>query len=163
MMELLQGVRKLEFDRADLHRQQPKPEPQVRAHPAADPAMGSADPLTTHTATVRNHWFDHGIGKKLQRRIRAGKYPIEAQLDLHGFRQQAALHQLDDFLRGVQGGQRSLVLVIHGKGNRSRSQAKLRPLVRQRLLLHSRVLGYCPAQPVHGGSGASYVLLKSST
>ena len=100
--------------------------------------------------------------KKLKQRIRMGQLPIDAILDLHGYRQQQALEALRSFVQEALRIDARLLLIIHGKGFRSESQAVLRPLVQHWLAEQSMVLAYCPAQPADGGSGASYVYLKKS-
>ena len=69
-----------------------------------------------------------------------------------------ALRQFfDDALqRGLR-----LVIIIHGQGYRSKSDAVLKPLVQRWLASQTQVLAWCPAQPRDGAAGASYVYLRS--
>ena len=104
--------------------------------------------------------FDNGIQKKLERKIRRGQLAIQDHLDLHGYTQKEAIAALEEFPHRAVTAEFKLLVIIHGKGNRSGSEAVLRPLVRYWLSQQSSVLGWCPAQPKHGGNGASYVYLR---
>ena len=160
-MESLQGVRRLKFDRVDLHRQRPKPKP--RARPQSSPSTPAQSPNKSpwSDTAVSDSYFRHGLSKKLQRGIRQGKYDIDAVLDLHGYRQHQAIRELDSFLQQALAAHMTMLLVIHGKGYRSQSDAVLRPLVQNWLMQQPMVMAYCHAQPRDGGNGASYVYLKS--
>ena len=100
------------------------------------------------------------IQKKLERKIRRGQLAIQDHLDLHGYTQKEAIAALEEFPHRAVTAEFKLLVIIHGKGNRSGSEAVLRPLVRYWLSQQSSVLGWCPAQPKHGGNGASYVYLR---
>ena len=97
------------------------------------------------------------------RRLRRGEYPQEARLDLHGCTVDEARTLLTGFLaRARQRGARC-VLVVHGKGFRSPGHAPvLKPRVAYWLAHAPEVTAYVSAQPVDGGTGALYVLLKRS-
>lgn len=102
-------------------------------------------------------------------RLRRGKIPIEARLDLHGMGQIQAYDALASFiLRAVSQRKRSL-LIITGKGGRGRvsddaeSIGVLRRKVPQWLndpALSPYILQTQMAQPKDGGEGALYVLLR---
>ncbi len=55
-----------------------------------------------------------------------------------------------------------MILIIHGQGYRSQSEAVLKPMVQRWLSEQSLVLAWCPANPRDGAGGASYVYLRSS-
>ena len=105
--------------------------------------------------------FSPGIQKKLQRKIRQGQLSIEDRLDLHGYNQNQAIAALGRFLDQALAAGFRMLIIIHGKGSRSDSDAVLKPLVRHWLAGRSSVLGWCPAQPQHGGEGACYVYLRT--
>lgn len=99
-------------------------------------------------------------------RLRKGRYPIDAVLDLHGLTQEKALIQLQQFLAQHLALGSRCVLIITGKGARS-SQAG--GVLRSQLpnwlnlpQLRPAILAMTPAQPRDGGSGAFYVLLRRS-
>jgi len=59
------------------------------------------------------------IGPEVVRKLRRGVWAIQAQLDLHGLRRDAARERLSDFLRAAGIERLRCVRVIHGKGNGS--------------------------------------------
>lgn len=107
-------------------------------------------------------FFNHpGLQEKVRKRLRTGKIPLEARLDLHGKTIVQAAGQLDAFLRQAQQDQMRCVLVIHGRGYRSQdNQPVLKAQVNHWLREHPAVLAFASAQPQHGGVGAVYVLLR---
>ena len=156
---LVQGVRRLQNDRINVYEQQPRDaRPRPRARPDdAEPAMDSI----SAAAPRREAYFNPGLQKKLQRRIRQGQIRPEASLDLHGCRRHEALQMLESFVdEALRRGWR-MVIVIHGQGFRSQQEAVLKPLVQQWLGNHSQVLAWCPAQARDGAAGASYVYLQT--
>lgn len=161
-MESLGGIRKLKQDRIDPHEDRPKKPARVLSNnPQLDnsryTATGSVPEVTLQS------WFHHGVQKKLQRRIKQAQIPLDATLDLHGYRQKEALHELELFLNYALQHQARMLLIVHGKGYGSNKDPVLRPLLQHWLSEQPAVLAWCPAQPVHGGSGASYVYLKRKT
>jgi DNA-nicking Smr family endonuclease len=86
----------------------------------------------------------------------------ETRIDLHGCRQHEALEALEALLSdALQRGYR-MVLIIHGQGYRSQSDAVLKPLVQRWLAKQPQVLAWCPALARDGAAGASYVYLRNS-
>lgn len=163
LMNSLEGVRRLKCDRVDLHQQRPKAKVRVQRTSSLNKSLSnSIIPVSTESAAVAESFFQPGLSKKLQRSIRSGKQEIDAVIDLHGYRQHQALSELDQFLRQALQHRLKFLLIIHGKGFRSQSDAVLRTLVQRWLLAQPMVLGFCPAQPRDGGYGASYAYLKSS-
>ena len=162
-MDSLEGIRKLEFDRVDLNLQKQKTN--VRLQPAQTfDAQSPINQLDSKAASLpaSEQWFQQGLQKKIQKKIRMGLFQVDASLDLHGYRQQQACYQLRLFLQQSMASGFRFLIIIHGKGSRSGSDARLRPLVQQWLRQQSNVLAFCPAQPRHGGHGASYVYLKNT-
>jgi len=159
----LKGVRPLKQDKVDLYAQKPRNRAISRHQP-----MTPAPLHQVHAAdyslpeSTADSWFHHGLQKKLQKKIRMGLFNIDDILDLHGYRQQRALHELERFLQHALQQRAKLVLIIHGQGFRSHSASVLRPLVQHWLSQQPLVLAYCPAQSKDGGIGASYVYLKNS-
>lgn len=102
------------------------------------------------------------IDRASWRRLKLGRQPIDARLDLHGMTQDQAHLRLERFLADHQKSGARCVLVITGKGGRN-GEAVLRAMVPRWLHeagLRGRVITYTPARPEHGGAGALYVLLK---
>lgn len=104
-----------------------------------------------------------GLQDTVFRKLRRGTYHMSGELDLHGMRSDEAKRAVVRFLaeakdRGWRG-----VRIVPGKGLRSKGDG---PVLKQRLdgWLRQRkdVLAFCSARPEHGGTGAVYVLLKTS-
>ena len=111
-------------------------------------------------AQIDGSFFHSSIPKKLQKKIRQGSMLIDGHLDLHGYNQQQATKELSQFVEHALSVDFQFLIVVHGKGSRSEHQSVLKPLVLHWLAQQSMVLAWCPAQPKHGGSGASYIYLR---
>ena len=95
------------------------------------------------------------------RKLRRGVWAIQAQLDLHGLRRDAARERLGNFLRAAVRDGLRCVRVIHGKGLGSKDrQPVLRGKTRVWLAQRDEVIAFCQARPAEGGGGALVVLLK---
>lgn len=104
-----------------------------------------------------------GLDRRSADRLRRGRLPIEARIDLHGMTQAEAQRALTGFLAASAGEGRRCVLVITGKGRPGEAAGVLRREVPRWLNLppnRERVLGFAEARAQHGGAGALYVLLK---
>lgn len=156
---LMAGVKRLHNDRINVyrHRGHKKFVPRSQDHNAAAPAN-----YPSMSTPARDSHFNSGMQTKLQRRIRQGQIRPEASLDLHGYRQHEAEQALAQFLEHALQRSMRMVIVIHGQGYRSHSDAVLKPLVQRWLANQPGVLAWCPAQPRDGAAGASYVYLRSS-
>lgn len=103
----------------------------------------------------------HGVYKKL----RLGRYDIEARLDLHRMTVKEAREEVFTFLRDSQEYGLRTVLITHGKGQRKPERertAVLKGYVNVWLQALETVQAFHSAQAVHGGTGAVYVLLQKS-
>ena len=105
-----------------------------------------------------------GVDRRLLRRLRRGEYAVQAHLDLHGLRSDEAKVATDAFIRDSQRGGRRCVLIVHGRGLRSKDHV---PVLKEKLVVwlsHGRigkqVLAFATARPHDGGAGAVYVLLR---
>jgi len=113
-----------------------------------------------------------GLEPGISRKIRQGKLDPERVIDLHGYRKQQACVAVESFLEGACRSGARLVLIVTGKGRRSRDMdtdsvparvGVLRDLVRDMLggpALSRLVVGFQAAHSRHGGSGAFYVHLR---
>ncbi len=100
-----------------------------------------------------------GMPSSTLKRLRAGHWPCIAQLDLHGHDRYQAQDALLVFLHHAQR-RGQCVRIIHGKGFGSGGEPVLKRMVRIWLRHHPGILAYCEASPLHGGSGALWVLLR---
>jgi DNA-nicking Smr family endonuclease len=111
-----------------------------------------------------------GLDKASAERLKRGRYPIEARIDLHGMTQDDAHGALGDFIAASARLGRRCVLVITGKGLRRLGDERpdgeigvLRSAVPRWLNEgpnRARILAFATAQPRDGGGGAFYVLLR---
>ncbi|NKB49288.1 MAG: hypothetical protein GKS02_07975 [Alphaproteobacteria bacterium] len=104
-----------------------------------------------------------GVDKRTVERMRRGKLPIDARLDLHGSYQDAAQAELNAFISSCAATGCRTVLVITGKGSVSEGGGVLRRRLPDWLNQPScrpHVLAFAGARPEHGGGGAFYVLLR---
>lgn len=142
-----------------------------RGHPARQPARENAgetpalrkpSPSATHSRPSEPP-LDRlaGVDRASAERLKRGKRPVEARLDLHGMTQSEAHRALAGFVMRSRTAGRRCVLVITGVGRDSGGilrEAVPRWLAEAGLRRH--VLGIAPAQPRHGGHGALYLLLR---
>ncbi len=102
-----------------------------------------------------------GIQQKVQKKLRRGDFPIEEELDLHGYTVNEAKTAIQDFLYECKQQQIRYIRIIHGKGYRSEQKIPvLKTHVAYWLPQHPSVLAFSSAQAKDGGTGAVYVLLK---
>jgi DNA-nicking Smr family endonuclease len=98
------------------------------------------------------------------RRLRRGRLPIDARLDLHGMAVREARTQLELFLRTMRARGERCVLIIHGKGTHSpQGSGVLRGEIAAWLAQSAsseHVAAFATAGEHDGGEGAVYVLLR---
>lgn len=104
-----------------------------------------------------------GLDHRTNERLRRGKMPIEAVLDLHGCRRVEAYEVLKRFLyQSYEDGKRC-VLIVTGKGQRAVGTGVIKQSFPDWIrdpAVAPFILQYYPAKPQHGGAGAFYVLLR---
>jgi DNA-nicking Smr family endonuclease len=106
------------------------------------------------------------LDRRTRGRIARGNAEIEGRLDLHGHRLDEARHRLLDFLNRAQDCEKSLVLVITGKGTVAPKGMERGVLKREVPLwlgsaeFRRLVIGFEEAASRHGGSGALYVRVR---
>ena len=102
-----------------------------------------------------------GIGVEITRRLRAGHWSIQHQLDLHGLRVDEAREALGQFIRQAHKHGLRCVRVVHGKGLGSPGKSPvLKGRVQRWLVQKNEVLAFVQARPAEGGAGALVVLLQ---
>lgn len=103
-----------------------------------------------------------GIGQDVTRKLRAGCWSIQRQLDLHGLRRDEAREALGQFIRLAHRTGLRCVRIIHGKGLSSPGgESVLKALSRHWLARRDAILAFCQAKPHDGGEGALLALLKA--
>jgi len=107
-------------------------------------------------------YSSNGIQPKALKKLRAGKIPIEAHLDLHGLTVDQARQTVSHFIVDCQAINMKCVLIIHGKGSMKKTPL-LKSMLNHWLKQIPDVLAFNSAQIAHGGRGAVYVLIKSKT
>ncbi|OOE41024.1 DNA endonuclease SmrA [Salinivibrio kushneri] len=103
-----------------------------------------------------------GVQDGVFRKLRLGKYDVNARLDLHKMSLEKARDEILRFLKQCQRMDVRTVIIVHGKGKRSNPQAMMKSYVCQWLQQISDVLCYHSALRHQGGTGALYVMIKKS-
>ena len=107
-------------------------------------------------------WKKDGVQHEVFRKLKAGRYPVEGSLDLHGCTVNEARVEMFAFLNlALARGWRSL-LIAHGRGERSATPARIKSRVAHWLEQIPEVIAFHSAQNRHGGTGAVYALLKKT-
>ncbi|MET0379109.1 MAG: DNA endonuclease SmrA [Spongiibacteraceae bacterium] len=107
----------------------------------------------------RRSGVQHGVFRKLKQ----GKYAMDARLDLHRLTVERARDEVFGFIRDALAYDLRNVMIVTGRGNHSQSaEAILKSYVNRWLPDFEEVQAYCSAQPQHGGTGAVYVMLRKS-
>jgi DNA-nicking Smr family endonuclease len=103
-----------------------------------------------------------GVQEGVYRKLRLGKYPIQAKLDLHKRTLKEARDEIVRFLRQCLRMDIRTVIIVHGKGERSNPPAMMKSYAASWLVQISDVQIVHTAQRYHGGTGAVYVMLRKS-
>lgn len=103
--------------------------------------------------------IQHGVYKNL----RLGKYSVDAQLDLHRMTIDQARQALAQFVSDCLSHNIRCALVNHGKGEGRQPQpALLKSCIAHWLPQLDAVMAFHSAQKQHGGTGATYILIRKS-
>ena len=170
-LEEMSGVKPLRREpRERLVKQSIEGDVERRREAATQPLKDKINPLLDEGVDPLDAWYvldfkrpgiQHGVYKKL----RMGRYDIEARLDLHRMTVKQARDEVKQFIdEASKLGLRTL-LILHGKGQRKvekENTAVLKGYVNQWLQQLEMVQAFHSAQPVHGGTGAVYVLLRKN-
>lgn len=104
------------------------------------------------------------LPQRVMRRLAAGDYAVQEELDLHHADTPQAEALLRGFLKAARESRLGCVRIIHGKGLHSESRAPaIKNLVARMLHHRADVLAYHSAPSAQGGSGAVLVLLDTSS
>jgi DNA-nicking Smr family endonuclease len=120
-------------------------------------------PFTLRESGERIEGLAEGIDRAHLDRLKRGQVPVEREIDLHGLRQDEAGLEVRVELREAFEMAERCVLIIHGRG----AHAETGPVLKEALLgwlceppLDRLVMAFASAAPEHGGTGATYVLLR---
>lgn len=98
----------------------------------------------------------HGVFKK----VRLGRYDLQARLDLHRHSVEQARQAIWRFIGDCRKKGARYVLIIHGKSKGKNKSAVLKSCINHWLRQLDDVLAFHTAQKHHGGAGATYILIK---
>ena len=151
--------------RAKLAPEPPKPIPKQQMlddAAALQEALSDEIDVTTLLDTDEHLSFRRpGVGTDVTQKLRKGKWSIQKQIDLHGFRSDEAREALGAFIRESHRNGIRCVRVVHGKGLGSPGKAPvLKEKVHKWLVQKAEVVAFVQAQPAQGGAGALVVLLQ---
>ncbi len=159
--QAIKHVKPLKHDKIFLRK---KPKTPVKRHLQEEDIQDFqlSDHQTENTVSSKDKLFftRPGLPSKLIQKLKRGKIPITATLDLHGYSSESARDALTRFIQLCYRDNKKCVIIIHGKGDVDKPILKNK--VNNWLRQIDKVLGFCTAIPQHGGNGAVYVLLKSS-
>lgn len=104
-----------------------------------------------------------GVQSAVFKNLRLDKYQVDATLDLHGQLLKNARNTLFSFIADCHQRNIRVVLIRHGIGIKNKAKPGiLKSYVNKWLQELPQVLAFHTALRHHGGSGATYVLLKKS-
>ena len=110
---------------------------------------------------IKESKFDRGLQHSIIRKLRRGTIPVFKEIDMHGLKFQEAIRVLNESINHILETKTVCVLFIHGKGLGSINQTPIiKPLVKQFLSCHPRILAYTPAPKKLGGEGATLALIR---
>jgi DNA-nicking Smr family endonuclease len=102
-----------------------------------------------------------GVGPDVLKKLRKRHWPVQEEIDLHGYTRDQARELLNDFLHRMNRRGVRCVRVIHGVGFGSpRGEPVLRGMVHSWLVQKPEVVAFCVAGKKDGGHGALIVLLR---
>ncbi|MCZ6773391.1 MAG: Smr/MutS family protein [Proteobacteria bacterium] len=162
--KLVGKVRRLEHDTVAPDHPRPPPLPRHSERDATavirDLDRGDFDWDAADSSEV-TEFHRPGLQRSVLRKLRRGRYAVQAELDLHGLTVPEAKERLAAFLERARGQRFACVRIIHGKGLSSPGKNPvLKPKVGRWLRQHGGVLAFTSAPRNDGGSGALYVLLR---
>ena len=142
-------------------RAEPPPPLPGPAKPVEKPAIHDPAPTPDPTLPPLAPGQFAGIDRANAERLKRGKHPVEARLDLHGMTQDEAHRALAIFIRGARVSGKRCVLVITGRGRLGGGVLRAAvPRWFDEPEFRPHLLAIATAQPRDGGAGALYVMLR---
>jgi DNA-nicking Smr family endonuclease len=103
-----------------------------------------------------------GVQDGVYKKLRLGKYPIQARLDLHKKSLKQCRNEVVDFVKRCLSMDIRTVIIIHGKGHKSNPPALVKSYLAAWLEHIPEVMCAHSALSQHGGTGALYLMLRKS-
>jgi DNA-nicking Smr family endonuclease len=158
--------------RADLRDRARSRDPSLeeRRRAAVEGRALDRNPLTEEGIAPLDPWYvlefkRPGVQNGVFRKLKQGRYDIEARLDLHRMTAARARRELFEFIEESHRLGLRCIAVIHGKGDSRADRERasiLKGCTGHWLRELDVVQAFHSAQPRHGGTGAAYVLLRKS-
>ncbi|HEH9441697.1 TPA: DNA endonuclease SmrA [Aeromonas sobria] len=167
-MNEVADVRPIRSDNIHPHAAKSAPtEAQLARRQAATAEQLALDHLTMEAIEMRDPheivgFKRDGVQEGVYKKLRLGKYELQASLDLHQKTLNEARQALVQFIADCEVRDIRCLLIQHGKGERSTPRALLKSYVSAWLPQLPAVMAVHSAEHRHGGSGALYVLLRKS-
>jgi DNA-nicking Smr family endonuclease len=162
--EAVAGARPVQAKRLHLRRAPPRAEARFRRR---DEATVLRDSLTTGPEDLDLEsgeeliYRQPSVRASVLRDLRRGRFPVKAEIDLHGMTSEQARRELTAFIAECVDDGIQCARVVHGKGLRSGHRGPvLKARVNRWLRRWNHVLAFCSAPARDGGTGAIYVLLR---
>lgn len=160
------GTRRLSGDRVEPQRQLPPPRARFAADDARNVLEESLSPTAEELESNSGEALSFArpsIGTRTLRKLKRGKFSVQAEIDLHGFTVPESREILHTFISEARDLGLTCVRVIHGKGLGSGERG---PVIKRHVAAWLRrwdgVLAFASARPADGGTGAMYVLLDTA-
>lgn len=119
---------------------------------------GRVEPVTPGQSLL---FFLPDLPPRTISKLKKGDYEWQAGLDLHGYTLEEARQELENFIHDAMNDRMRCVLIVHGKAwGGLADYPVIKSHVNAWLREMSEVIAFSSAQPVDGGTGALYVLLK---
>jgi len=166
--EMMADVSPLEQDQVEITQKYQITETHLARQTAAqtltesDPEYLSLDNVIMRKPEDIIEFKRDGVQEGVFRKLRLGKYEIQARLDLHRKTLKQARDEILQFLKQCQRMDIRTVIIIHGKGERSDPPAMMKSHVATWLEQIPDIMCFHSALRQHGGNGATYVMLKKS-
>lgn len=166
--QMMGDVKPLKNDTAELKKHHTVSDAQLAKREAAvslsdgDPDFLSIDHAPMIKPDDLIEFKRDGVQDGVYRKLRLGKYPIQARLDLHRKTLKEGRDEVVSFLKQCMRLDIRTAVIVHGRGERSTPPALMKSFVAHWLSQIQDVQCAHSAQRFHGGSGAVYVLLKKS-
>ena len=133
------------------HPEKPTPGQELRKQAAAEELV-DPNPLSMELRKrVQPHdflfWKEPGVQEGVWKKLRLGKYTMEARLDLHLMTVKEARQALHEFLNDCRENDIRTILICHGRGEQSQQKATMKSYTRQWLerTRHRSSIPYSPA------------------